>query len=120
LIYFVKIYDGGVMQSKAAQIAALLRGKAVFYVNVEIPDDQGSITETTLEDPEGIAVSAAGDTVTFTANDKTVSFAMLENAQILTNEPPQDKREPKVRRGILSDALFQRRLVRFGVGGSKK
>jgi predicted sugar kinase len=73
------------MQSKAAQIAALLRGKTVFYVNIEIPDGQDSITETTLEDPEGIGVSAEGDTVTFTTNDKTASFVMLENAQILTN-----------------------------------
>jgi hypothetical protein len=40
------------MQSKAAQIAALLRGKTVFYVNIEVPDGQDSITETTLESPE--------------------------------------------------------------------
>jgi hypothetical protein len=73
------------MQSKAAQTAALLRGKTVFYVNIEVPDDQDSITETTLENPEGIAVSAEGDTLTFTSNDKTASFAMLETAQILTN-----------------------------------
>jgi predicted sugar kinase len=74
------------MQSKAAHIAALLRGKTVFYVNIEIPDDQDSITETTLEDPEGIAVSAEGDTLTFTSNDKTASFVILETAQILTNK----------------------------------
>jgi transcriptional regulator len=73
------------MQSKAAHITALLRGKTVFYVNIEVPDGEDSITETTLEDPEGIAVSAEGDTVTFTTNDKTTSFVMLENAQILTN-----------------------------------
>jgi hypothetical protein len=73
------------MQSKAAQIAALLRGKTVFYVNIEIPDGEDSITETTLENPEGIAVLAEGDTVTFTAKGKTASFTMLENAQIITN-----------------------------------
>jgi predicted sugar kinase len=73
------------MQSKAARIAALLRGKTVFYVNIEIPDGEGSITETALEGPEGIAVSAEGDTVTFKASDKTASFAVLENAQILSN-----------------------------------
>jgi hypothetical protein len=73
------------MQSKAAHIAALLRWKTVFYVNIEIPDGEGSITETTLEGPEGIAVSVEGDTVTFKSNDKTASFVMLENAQILTN-----------------------------------
>jgi predicted sugar kinase len=73
------------MQSKAAQIAALLRGKTVFYVNIEIPDGQDSVTETTLEDPEGIAVSAEGDTVIFTAKGKAASFIMLKDAQILTN-----------------------------------
>jgi hypothetical protein len=74
------------MQSKVAQIAALLRGKTVFYVNIEVPDDQDSITEATLENPEEIAVSAEGDTLTFTSNDKTASFAMLETVQILTNK----------------------------------
>jgi predicted sugar kinase len=77
------------MQSKAAQTAALLRGKIVFYVNIETPDGQGSVIETALESPEespsGIAVSAEGDTVTFKTADKTASFVMLENAQILTN-----------------------------------
>jgi predicted sugar kinase len=73
------------MQSKVAQIAALLRGKTVFYVNIETPDGQDSITETTLENPEGIAVSVEGDTLTFKTDDKTASFVMLETAQILTN-----------------------------------
>jgi predicted sugar kinase len=73
------------MQSKAAQIAALLREKTVFYVNIETPDGQDSIAETTLESPEGIAVSAEGDTLSFTTDGKTASFVMLENAQILTN-----------------------------------
>ena len=63
--------------SKASQIAALLRSKTVFYVNIETPDGQGSITETTLESPEGtssgIAVSAEGDTLTFKTDDKTAS-----------------------------------------------
>jgi predicted sugar kinase len=77
------------MQSKAAQIAALLRGKTVFYVNIETPDGQDSITETTLESPEGtasgIAVSVEGETLVFKTDDKTASFLMLETAQILTN-----------------------------------
>ncbi|MDR2434214.1 MAG: hypothetical protein LBD47_06575 [Treponema sp.] len=73
------------MQSKAAQIAALLRGKTVFSVNIETPDGQDSITETTLESPEGIAVSVVGDTLTFKTDDKTASFVMLETTQILTN-----------------------------------
>jgi hypothetical protein len=73
------------MQSKAAQIAALLRGKTVFYVNIETPDGQNSITETTLENPEGIAVLVEGDSITFQADHKTASFVMLEATQILTN-----------------------------------
>jgi hypothetical protein len=73
------------MQSKAAQIAALLRGKTVFYVNIETPNGQDSITETTLESPEGIAVSVEGDSITFKTGDKTASFVMMETAQILSN-----------------------------------
>ncbi|MDR0759329.1 MAG: hypothetical protein LBF74_04380 [Treponema sp.] len=73
------------MQSKAAQIAALLRDKTVFYVNIETPDGHDSITETTLESPEGIAVSVERDTLTFKTGNKTASFVMLETAQILTN-----------------------------------
>ena len=77
------------MQTKAAQIAALLRGKTVFYVNIETPDGQDSITETTLESPEGaasgIAVVVEGDIITFKTGDKTASFLILETAQILTN-----------------------------------
>jgi hypothetical protein len=77
------------MQSKAAQIAALLRGKTVFYVNIETPDGQDSIAETTLESPEGapsgIAVSVEGDAIAFKTGDKTASFLMLETAQILAN-----------------------------------
>jgi hypothetical protein len=72
------------MQSKAAHIAALLRGKTVFRVIIETPDGKGSIIETTLESPEGIGVSVEGDTLTFKTDDKTASFAVLENAQILT------------------------------------
>jgi hypothetical protein len=73
------------MKSKAAQIAALLRGKTVFYVNIETPDGQDSITETTLESPEGIAVSVEGDTLTFKTGNKTASFVMLEASKIMTN-----------------------------------
>jgi predicted sugar kinase len=73
------------MKSKAAQIAALLRDKTVFYVNIETPDGQDSITETTLESPEGIAVSVEGDTLTFKTGSKTAFFVVLEAAQILTN-----------------------------------
>jgi hypothetical protein len=54
-------------------------------MNIETPDGQDSITETSLESPEGITVSAEGDTLTFIANDKTAIFVILETAQILTN-----------------------------------
>jgi hypothetical protein len=77
------------MQSKAAQIAVLLRDKTVFYVNIETPDGQDSITEITLESPEGaasgIAVLVEGETLVFKTDDKTASFLMLATAQILTN-----------------------------------
>jgi predicted sugar kinase len=54
-------------------------------VSIETPDGQGSITETSLESPEGIAASVEEDTFTFKAGDKTASFVILETAQILTN-----------------------------------
>ncbi|MDR1142660.1 MAG: hypothetical protein LBK77_00385 [Spirochaetaceae bacterium] len=73
------------MQSKAAHIAALLRGKTVFYVTIETPDKRDSITETTLESPKGIAVSTEGNTVTFKTGNNSASSLMLETAQILTN-----------------------------------
>jgi hypothetical protein len=73
------------MSSKAIEVAALLRDKKIFYVNIERPDNRGSTEETTLEAPEGIAVTAEGDTLTFKVNDKIASFVMLENAPISTN-----------------------------------
>jgi hypothetical protein len=41
------------MQTKAAELAGILEGKTIFYVRIETPNDQESITETTLESPEG-------------------------------------------------------------------
>jgi plastocyanin len=73
------------MSSKAVEVAALLHNKKVYSVTIETPDNKGSTKETTIEDPEGIAVSAEGDTITFKTNDKTASFVILENAQIITN-----------------------------------
>ncbi|MDR0629609.1 MAG: hypothetical protein LBG24_08265 [Treponema sp.] len=53
------------------------------------PDGQDSITETTLESPEGapsgIAVAVEDATITFKTGDKAASFLMLETTQILTN-----------------------------------
>jgi hypothetical protein len=73
------------MRSKALEVAALLQDKKVYRVTIETPDNRESIKETTLQNPEGIAVSAEGDTITFKTADKTASFVLLENAQVLTN-----------------------------------
>jgi predicted sugar kinase len=63
---------------------ALLKDRKVYRVTIESPNRR-TLKETVIEDPEGIAVSAEGTTVTFRTKDKTASFVMLENAQILTN-----------------------------------
>jgi hypothetical protein len=74
------------MQTKAGQLAALLHDKKIFYVNIEQPDQQGSTTETVIEDPNGITCTAEGDTIVFKGNGTTASFVILENAQIITNK----------------------------------
>ena len=73
------------MSTKAAELAALLKDKKVIYVNIERPNNKGSTTETTIEDPQGIFSSVEKDTITFRGDGKTASFTMLENAQIITN-----------------------------------
>ena len=73
------------MGIKAAKLAALLRDKRIFYVNIEEPDNQGSTTETVIEDPLGITCTVEGDSVIFNGNGKTASFTVLENIQIITN-----------------------------------
>jgi hypothetical protein len=73
------------MQTKAAQLAALLKDKKIFYVNIEEPDNQGSTIETVIEDPQGVSHSVDGDIITFNGNGKSASFSILENAQIITN-----------------------------------
>jgi hypothetical protein len=78
-------YSSSYMGTKAAELAALLEDKIVFYVNIEQPDNEGSTTETTIEDPQGISSSVEEDTITFKGDGKTASFAMLDNAQIITN-----------------------------------
>ena len=74
------------MGTKAAELAALLKNNKVIYVNIERPDNKGSTTETTIEDPQGISSSVEKDTIIFNVDDKTASFVMLENAQIITNQ----------------------------------
>ena len=73
------------MGTKAAELAALLKDKKVFYVNIEQPDNEGSTVETVIEDPQGVLHSVEGDIITFKGNGKTASFTMLENAQIITS-----------------------------------
>ena len=73
------------MNTKAAELAALLKDERVTYVNIERPDNKGSTTETTIEDPKGISSSVNDDIITFNGDDKTASFTMLENAQIIAN-----------------------------------
>jgi hypothetical protein len=73
------------MQTKTGQLMAVLKDRKVYRVTIESPS-QGTLNETTIEDPAGIVVLAEGDTVTFKTDDKTASFVMLEAAQILTGD----------------------------------
>ena len=69
--------------SKAAELASLLKGKKIFYVNIEQPDNQDSTIETTLEDIKGINFYLDGNIITFCDREKTASFEILKNAQII-------------------------------------
>ena len=73
------------MGTKAAELAALLNGRSIFHVNIEKPDNHGSIVETLIQDPQGVTHSVEGNIFTFTGNGKTASFTMKESAQIITN-----------------------------------
>jgi hypothetical protein len=73
------------MQTKANQVAALLRGKTVFYVNIETPNGHNSTDETTLEKDEGISHRIEGNRIIFTAEKTTAAFEVLETVEILTN-----------------------------------
>jgi len=73
------------MATKVTELAALLKDKRIIYVNIEQPDNKGSTMETVIEDPEGILHSVEGDIITFEGSGKTVSFIILENAQIIAN-----------------------------------
>jgi NADH:ubiquinone oxidoreductase subunit D len=72
------------MESKAGQLAALLQDKQVFHVTVERPDGKGSITEETIRGTRGLTVFVEGAAVSFQSKSKTVSFTMLEYAEIIT------------------------------------
>jgi hypothetical protein len=71
------------MITKAAELAALLKNKKIFYVNIEEPDGKGSTVETVIEDPQGISFLVEGDHIIFNGSSRTASFIMLENAQII-------------------------------------
>ena len=71
------------MGKKAAELAAMLKNKKIFYVNIEQPNNKGSTKETVIEDPQGVFSSIEGDIITFKGNGKTASFAILDNAQII-------------------------------------
>ena len=73
------------MGTKAAELAALLKDRKIFYVNIEEPDNRGSTVETVIEDPHGVDYSVEGNKITFRGNGKTASFTVLENAQIIAN-----------------------------------
>jgi nicotinamide mononucleotide (NMN) deamidase PncC len=72
------------METKAARLTALLRNRRIYRVTIETPAG-GTLREKVLEDPEGIEASAEGNTVTFKAKDKAVSFNVASGAEILTN-----------------------------------
>jgi hypothetical protein len=71
------------METKAAELAALLKDRKFIYVNIEEPDGKGSTTETVIEDPQGVSCSVEGRIITFKGRGKTASFTVLENAQII-------------------------------------
>jgi len=73
------------MKTKAAKLAALLKDKIIFYVNIEEPDGDGSTVETVIEDPKGVSCSVEDKIITFNGSGKTASFLILENAHIIAN-----------------------------------
>jgi hypothetical protein len=73
------------MRTKASQLMALLKDRKIYRVAIESPF-QGTLNETTIEDPDGIAVSVEGDAVTFKTKGTAASFVMLKAAQILTSD----------------------------------
>jgi hypothetical protein len=84
-LFQMKVVEWGIMQTKAAELSGILEGKTVFYVNIETPNGQGSIDETTLERQGGIAFRVEGSRIAFTAGETAAAFELLETAQILTN-----------------------------------
>jgi hypothetical protein len=73
------------MKNKAAELSGILKGKTVFYVKIETPNDRDSIDETTLEKQEGISHRIEGSRIVFTAGETTAAFELPETVEILTN-----------------------------------
>jgi hypothetical protein len=73
------------MQTKAAELSGILKGKTIFYVKIETPNDRESIDETTLEKQEGISHWVEGNRIIFTTGETTAAFKLPETAEILTN-----------------------------------
>jgi hypothetical protein len=72
------------METKAARLTAMLQNRRMYRVTIETPAG-GTLREKVLEDPEGIEMSAEGNTVTFKAKGRAASFIVLDSAEILTN-----------------------------------
>jgi hypothetical protein len=62
------------MRTKAAILAALLKDKKIFYVNIEEPDLKGSTVETVIDDPQGVSCSVEGKIMTFKGSGKAAFF----------------------------------------------
>jgi hypothetical protein len=73
------------MKNKAAELSGILKGKTIFYVKIETPNDRESIDEITLERQQGISHRIEGSRIIFTAGETTAAFELPETAEILTN-----------------------------------
>jgi hypothetical protein len=82
LKYKAKEYRTYEMEITAAQVAALIQGKTVFFVNIEVPAAE-TTTEMTLEAAQGGAIDLSVEEPYIIFTSKTqASFAILKNAQI--------------------------------------
>jgi hypothetical protein len=79
------------MRTKAGELADLLRDRKIYRAVIETAD-RGTLKERIREDPEGVEVSAEGDTLTFRAKGETAPFVMLETAQILPGRTEEGTR----------------------------
>ena len=70
------------MRRKSGELAAILKDKKIFYVNIEKPDNLGSTEETVIEDLQGISCPVDGDIFTFAGNAKTATFNIHDKTQI--------------------------------------